>query len=172
MRTAIKYFDFEKYFFPEKIFLVAETKARLLSKSGNDWERVSEYLYYRGKSNQIVVGSRIYQSQVLEKKLAVADSSQVDRRHRCGLCRPGAGDGVHTVQPQSGLQAINQSQVVIRDKYDWSKWTQMKWMQPRAKVQHLPVLADGQAAGFCGQSQGGGEKDTEAREICLNFKEN
>ena len=70
MRTAIKYFDFEKYFFPEKIFLVAETEARLLSKSGNDWERVSEYLYYRGKSNQIVVGSRIYQSQVLEKKLA------------------------------------------------------------------------------------------------------
>ena len=48
----------------------------------------------------------------------------------------------------------------------------MKWMQPRAKVQHLPVLADGQAAGFCGQSQGGGEKDTGAREICLNFKEN
>ena len=46
-----------------------------------------------------------------------------------------------------------------------------KWMQPRAKVQHLPVLADGQAAGFCGQSQGGGEKDTGAREICLNFKE-
>jgi len=36
MRTAIKYFDFEKYFFPEKIFLVAETEARLLSKSGND----------------------------------------------------------------------------------------------------------------------------------------
>ena len=60
---------------------------------------------------------------------------------------------------------------MIRDKYDWSKWTQMKWMQPRAKVQHLPVLADGQAAGFCGQSQGGGEKDTGAREICLNFKE-
>ena len=46
----------------------------------------------------------------------------------------------------------------------------MKWMQPRAKVQHLPVLADGQAAGFCGQSQGGGEKDTGAREICLTSK--
>ena len=70
------------------------------------------------------------------------------------------------------LLTINQSQVVIHDTYDRSKWTQMKWMQPRAKVQHLPVLADGQAAGFCGQSQGGGEKDTGAREICLNFKEN
>lgn len=87
-------------------------------------------------------------------------------------CRPGAGDRVHTVKPQSGLQAINQSQVVIHEKYDWSKWKQMKWMQPRAEVQHLPVPADGQAAGFCGQSQGGGEKDTGAREICLNFKEN
>ena len=145
MRTAIKYFDFEKYFFPEKIFLVAETEARLLSKSGNDWERVSEYLYYRGKSNQIVVGSSFYQSQLLEKQLAVADSSQVeersdrlagksverDRRHRCGLCRPGAGDGVHTVQPQSGLQAINQSQVVTHEKYDRSKWTQMDAAQRR-----------------------------------------
>ena len=126
-----KIFWFWKIFFSRKIFLVAETEARLLSKSGNDWERVSEYLYYRGKSNQIVVGSRIYQSQVLEKKLAVADSSQVDRRHRCGLCRPGAGDGVHTVQPQSGLQAINQSQVVTHEKYDRSKWTQMDAAQRR-----------------------------------------
>ena len=46
-------------------------------------------------------------------------------------CRPGAGDRVHTVQPQSGLQAINQSQVVTHEKYDRSKWTQMDAAQRR-----------------------------------------
>ena len=36
MRTAIKYLDSDKYFFQKKIFLVAETEARLLIKTGDD----------------------------------------------------------------------------------------------------------------------------------------